>query len=554
MKIVELGSALVALLALHASIACAKHSNAHLNVLDRQHRHHRSVHTSKAEIGAGLELRGQDADIEKRGGQCQFPTNAGLVAVTPDQENAGWAMSPNQLCTPSSYCPYACPPGQVMAQWDPQATSYTYPLSMNGGLYCDNSGKIQKPFPDKPYCVDGMGNVGCTNKASGVVAFCQTVLPGNEAMLIPTSVETWSQLAVPGPSYWAGTSAEFYINPPGITTEKACVWGSSSNPYGNWSPYVAGANMDHTGNTYVKLAWNPIYLEPTTPFRNEMPTWGVEIVCDGPGCNGLPCAIDPATNTVNQMIGSNTNRAPNANSCVVTVPQGVNANFVVFEGGMSGAKGDSHIFQSSSAPPPPSSSTQPTTSSSTQPTTSSSTQPTTSSSNQPPSSTSTPTHTPTSTSTSSSSSSTMPSSTSTSSTFSTCSSTSSPQSSSSSSPTSLPAPTSSIIASASSTTTPSSTTRAPTSDSTTVVVASSTIEPAPTYVPAPHILAQNATNGGNATVALSAAAVSPQKTVAPSTGALVTTPAQFTGAGRSLRTGGASLALFVLAAFMIVVF
>ena len=130
MKFAEIGSALGALLALHASIACAKHSNAHLEVLERQHRHHRSIHTSKAETGAGLELRGQETEIKKRGGQCQFPTNAGLVAVTPDQQNAGWAMSPNQPCTPGSYCPYACPPGQVMAQWDPKATSYTYPLSM----------------------------------------------------------------------------------------------------------------------------------------------------------------------------------------------------------------------------------------------------------------------------------------------------------------------------------------------------------------------------------------------------------------------------------------
>lgn len=68
--------------------------------------------------------------IEKRGGQCQFPTDAGLVAVTPKAMNAGWAMSPDQPCMPDSYCPYACPPGQVMAQWDPKATAYTYPASM----------------------------------------------------------------------------------------------------------------------------------------------------------------------------------------------------------------------------------------------------------------------------------------------------------------------------------------------------------------------------------------------------------------------------------------
>lgn len=78
----------------------------------------------------------------------------------------------------------------------------------NGGLFCDNNGNIKKPFPNRPYCVDGAGNVGCHNKASGNVAICQTVLPGNEAMLIPTMVENSATLAIPGPEYWAGTAAQ----------------------------------------------------------------------------------------------------------------------------------------------------------------------------------------------------------------------------------------------------------------------------------------------------------------------------------------------------------
>jgi hypothetical protein len=47
----------------------------------------------------------------KRQSQCQFPTDVGLVAVTPNEQNAGWAMSPNQPCVPGGYCPYACPSG-----------------------------------------------------------------------------------------------------------------------------------------------------------------------------------------------------------------------------------------------------------------------------------------------------------------------------------------------------------------------------------------------------------------------------------------------------------
>lgn len=69
------------------------------------------------------------AELVKRS-QCEFPTDAGLVAVTPHKKNAGWAMSPDQSCKPGDYCPYACPSGQVSMQWDPLATSYTYPLSM----------------------------------------------------------------------------------------------------------------------------------------------------------------------------------------------------------------------------------------------------------------------------------------------------------------------------------------------------------------------------------------------------------------------------------------
>lgn len=102
-------AALVGLIAL----AEAAHSHGHSH-------HHRS-HNDTDE---------GDLLVQKRGGKCQFPTDAGLVAVTPDSDNAGWAMSPDQSCSPGSYCPYACPPGQVSLQWNPEATSYTYPISM----------------------------------------------------------------------------------------------------------------------------------------------------------------------------------------------------------------------------------------------------------------------------------------------------------------------------------------------------------------------------------------------------------------------------------------
>lgn len=57
----------------------------------------------------------------------------------------------------------------------------------------------------------GSTNIGAVNKAGKVVSFCQTVLPGNEAMLIPTSVEDMEKLTVPGPDYWCGTAAQYVL-------------------------------------------------------------------------------------------------------------------------------------------------------------------------------------------------------------------------------------------------------------------------------------------------------------------------------------------------------
>lgn len=87
-----------------------------LDLLHRRHREQRLVERNETEL--------------RKRGQCAFPTDVGLVAVTPGSSNAGWAMSPDQPCLPGNYCPYACPPGQVSMQWDPKATAYTYPASM----------------------------------------------------------------------------------------------------------------------------------------------------------------------------------------------------------------------------------------------------------------------------------------------------------------------------------------------------------------------------------------------------------------------------------------
>lgn len=128
MKSIDIQAVVIAVFALHTSVVCAKHGSIENNVVRRSHRHHSSAHVSRAERGHGIELK--NLGVEKRTKKCEFPTDAGLVPVTPNDANGGWAMSPDQCCEPGNYCPYACPPGQVMAQWDPDATAYSYPQSM----------------------------------------------------------------------------------------------------------------------------------------------------------------------------------------------------------------------------------------------------------------------------------------------------------------------------------------------------------------------------------------------------------------------------------------
>ncbi|KAI9811093.1 MAG: hypothetical protein M1827_005675 [Pycnora praestabilis] len=275
--------------------------------------------------------RGGFYAIEKRERKCQFPKNAGLVAVSPGSVAAGWAMPPDQPCTRGMYCPYACPPGNLSAQWDPQATSYVKELSRHGGLYCDGNGIMQKPFPSKPYCVPGAGTVEVTNKAIANVAFCQTVLPGDEGQLIPTNVVHFAILAVPDPSYWAGTGASYYINFPGVSPEKACVWGSKDARRGNWAPYSIGTKMNEHGTTFASLNWNPIWFEKATPFRAERPNFGLRIECPSGACNGLSCEINPSIHAVNEVTGSTAVGAGGARFCTMAVSKGGKLNVVVFQ-------------------------------------------------------------------------------------------------------------------------------------------------------------------------------------------------------------------------------
>ncbi|KAL6935637.1 uncharacterized protein HGUI_02474 [Hanseniaspora guilliermondii] len=295
----------------------------------------------KDDIKGKMTIEGKPlANLFKRsssGGTCSFISNgAGVVPVGESGLNKGYAMHSDQACTYDSWCPYACEPGMLMAQFDSSVTSYEgYPSSMRGGIYCSKNGEIQLKNQGKGYCYNGKGTVSVNNEMSSNVAFCQTVLPGNEEMLIPTNVDSGSSqvLAVPGTEYWAKTAAHYYINPPGVSTTDGCVWGSTAHPWGNWSPYVAGANMDDSGNTFVKIGWNPVYYEDSSPYKNTKPSFGISITCSDGDCEGLPCSIDPSKNDVNEVTGPG---GTESNFCVVTAKNSNKAVINVFKAGSGG--------------------------------------------------------------------------------------------------------------------------------------------------------------------------------------------------------------------------
>jgi hypothetical protein len=129
MKVIQIPAVISTAILLLSTPCDAKHPRqlSHLDAIKRHN--HKRLHPSPRVETIG---DGSRDGIMERGESCAFPSSAGLVAITPGSKNAGWAMSPDQACKPGNYCPYACPSGQVMAQWNPDATSYTYPLSMVG--------------------------------------------------------------------------------------------------------------------------------------------------------------------------------------------------------------------------------------------------------------------------------------------------------------------------------------------------------------------------------------------------------------------------------------
>jgi hypothetical protein len=211
-------------------------------------------------------------------------------------------------CQSNMFCSYACPPGYQKSQWPEDSQGAT--LQSVGGLFCDANNKLQLTRPDHPYlCEKGVGGVVIKNSLSSQVAVCRTDYPGSEAMVIPLAATPGGTFPLTNPDsntyyVWDGkpTTAQYYVNPAGLSVENACVWNSPTNPLsaGNWSPINIGTGQDASGTTFLSIFDNKPTSSATLDFNIRI-HGDVSIECayengayTSGGGNGCTVSLRPA--------------------------------------------------------------------------------------------------------------------------------------------------------------------------------------------------------------------------------------------------------------------
>ncbi|KAL9080724.1 MAG: hypothetical protein Q9159_007540 [Coniocarpon cinnabarinum] len=224
------------------------------------------------------------------------------------------------------------PDGQIGYSAEPSSSTPTggVPPSTNeGNGSSDSNGACTCAFPQD----------------SGLVAVTpQRSNAGSENMVVPNvlSPNVPVQLAIPDDTAWKAPGAphtggaHYYLNPPEVSKDEACGWGSAQNgPHGNWAPYVVGSVREiGQAKTYVMLGWNPVYLEAESPWRQKKPSFGVRVNCHG-DCTNTGCAIDPSVHDINevngqQIPGESTSKGPANNYCMVSASDGQEVEVEVF--------------------------------------------------------------------------------------------------------------------------------------------------------------------------------------------------------------------------------
>ncbi|OQE40142.1 hypothetical protein PENCOP_c006G03290 [Penicillium coprophilum] len=180
-------------------------------------------------------------------------------------------------CHHGAMCSYACPPGYQKSQWPTVQGSTGQSV---GGLECKLNNKLYLTNKKhKQLCIPGVGGVHVKNKMSHDVAVCRTDYPGTESETVPLSASpgTVHDLTCPnGDDYffWEGkvTSAQYYVNPKGVSTEKACQWGDGTEPIGNWAPINLGVGYTKNGKF--------LSIFPNTPTTNKPLDFNVKLEGD----------------------------------------------------------------------------------------------------------------------------------------------------------------------------------------------------------------------------------------------------------------------------------
>lgn len=203
------------------------------------------------------------------------PGFAGLEAAAISYIETAISGTKN-ACTANSFCSYACPAGYQKSQW-PSAQGSTG--QSIGGLYCNSNGKLELSRPSyKTLCQKGAGGVEVQNKLSSNVAICRTDYPGTESETVALNVVAGATEPICNPDAttyynWEGssTSAQYYINPAGVSVHDACQWGSSGSNTGNWAPTNMGVGKNAAGETFISLFQNaPTNPDGTLNFNIEI--------------------------------------------------------------------------------------------------------------------------------------------------------------------------------------------------------------------------------------------------------------------------------------------
>ena len=269
------------------------------------------------DTGGSDSSSGVDSDFPDGQLDCsQFPSDYGAVPLdylglggwtgvqSPGSTSGGYGnimtvtqgqCSNGDCCLEGDFCSYACPAGYQKSQWP--ATQGATGQSV-GGIQCQG-GKLHltNSALSNKLCIPGASQVTVQvkNTMGQNVAICRTDYPGTESETIPVDAgpgQTQPLACPDGDTYytWQGshTSAQYYVNPAGVSQQDACQWGSPGNPWGNYAPLNLGVGYSN-GAAWLSIFQNSPTTDAKLDFSIEIQGDGISGSCsysNGQYCGG----------------------------------------------------------------------------------------------------------------------------------------------------------------------------------------------------------------------------------------------------------------------------